>query len=157
MRNLPQCTRIFIEENEEDVFGIRAAATDMQNGVLDRKGYISAADRLCKRFGFKAVTITLCKNICRRQLLDRQNLHRKGLLSRRNPIHIVTGDRRRKRGDLRPILIYAGEVSGGVKNICGKQGGIVSMRCRPYFAAGCLQFLRRVLTLQPAAVIMVMS
>lgn len=47
------------EEDAEKVFGIRAAASDITEGRLDREGYQSVAAQLKKGFGFKKVAITL--------------------------------------------------------------------------------------------------
>ena len=47
------------EEDAADVFGIRAANTDITGGKLDRSGYIDVARQLIARFGFKKVAITL--------------------------------------------------------------------------------------------------
>lgn len=47
------------EEDAKDVFGIAAENTDIDSGKLDHQGYISVAEQLCRRFGFKKVAITL--------------------------------------------------------------------------------------------------
>lgn len=47
------------EEDAKDVFGIEADNTDIYGGKLDRAGYISVAEKLTARFGFKGVAITL--------------------------------------------------------------------------------------------------
>ncbi len=47
------------EEDAADVFGIRAENTDIQGGKLDHQGYVSVAQQLKARFGFKYVAITL--------------------------------------------------------------------------------------------------
>jgi 2-dehydro-3-deoxygluconokinase len=47
------------EEDAFDVFGIRAADTDILSGKLDHKGYIDAAQQLMKRFSFDKVAFTL--------------------------------------------------------------------------------------------------
>ena len=47
------------EEDAFDVFGVRAKDTDVNSGKLDRAGYISVAEQLTERFGFKSVAITL--------------------------------------------------------------------------------------------------
>ena len=47
------------EEDAKDVFGIAAKNTDINSGKLDREGYISVAQQLTERFGFRAVAITL--------------------------------------------------------------------------------------------------
>ena len=47
------------EEDCEKVFGIRAAYTDITGGKLSPEGYVSVAKALVKKFGVKAVAITL--------------------------------------------------------------------------------------------------
>jgi len=47
------------EEDAYDVFGIKAAETDVHKGELSRDGYISVARQLSERFGFSKVAITL--------------------------------------------------------------------------------------------------
>jgi len=47
------------EEDAADVFGIRAANTDVTGGKLDREGYIDVARQLSDRFHFEKVAITL--------------------------------------------------------------------------------------------------
>ena len=47
------------EEDAKDVFGIEADNTDINGGKLDRDGYVSVANKLTQRFGFKGVAITL--------------------------------------------------------------------------------------------------
>ena len=47
------------EEDAKDVFGIEADNTDIYGGKLNRDGYISVAEKLTARFGFKGVAITL--------------------------------------------------------------------------------------------------
>ena len=47
------------EEDAADVFGIRAANTDVNTGKLDHNGYIDVARQLTQRFGFEKVAITL--------------------------------------------------------------------------------------------------
>ncbi len=47
------------EEDAMDVFGIRAQATDIQTGKLSQEGYVSVAEQLTSRFGFRQVAITL--------------------------------------------------------------------------------------------------
>lgn len=51
------------EEDAADVFGIRAKHTDIQQGSLDREGYIEVADALIRRFGFKRAAITLRESV----------------------------------------------------------------------------------------------
>ncbi|MBE6929030.1 MAG: sugar kinase [Ruminococcaceae bacterium] len=47
------------EEDAADVFGIRAANTDIEGGKLSHEGYISVAQQLIDRFGCEKVGITL--------------------------------------------------------------------------------------------------
>ena len=47
------------EEDAADVFGIRAAGTDIDTGQLSREGYEKVACQLAERFGFQKVAITL--------------------------------------------------------------------------------------------------
>ncbi|MCL2058491.1 MAG: sugar kinase [Oscillospiraceae bacterium] len=47
------------EEDASDVFGIKAAGTDIEKGELSHEGYISVAKQLTDRFGFDKVGITL--------------------------------------------------------------------------------------------------
>lgn len=51
------------EEDAKDVFGIEAAATDIEGGKLNREGYVSVAKKLTERFGFRGVAITLRESI----------------------------------------------------------------------------------------------
>ena len=51
------------EEDAYDVFGIRAEGSDVVGGKLERSGYVSVAEQLKKRFGFRAVAITLRTSI----------------------------------------------------------------------------------------------
>ena len=50
---------IAYEEDSADVFGIRAAATDVTGGQLSHDGYRDVARQLAETFGFKKVAITL--------------------------------------------------------------------------------------------------
>ena len=61
MGNLMSCVDICIanEEDASDVFGIKAGATDLNKGLLNREAYVSVAKQLCERFGFKKTAITL--------------------------------------------------------------------------------------------------
>ena len=47
------------EEDAGDVFGIKAAGTDITGGKLSHDGYKSVAAQLTERFGFSSVAITL--------------------------------------------------------------------------------------------------
>ena len=51
------------EEDADDVFGIKAPATDITKGELDREGYKYVAKTLAERFDFKYVAITLRESI----------------------------------------------------------------------------------------------
>ena len=51
------------EEDAEKVFGIKASNTDITSGQLNHEGYIDVAKQLTKRFGCKAVAITLRESI----------------------------------------------------------------------------------------------
>ncbi|MDD4368670.1 MAG: sugar kinase [Oscillospiraceae bacterium] len=47
------------EEDADKVFGIRAGATDVDSGELNKAGYIDVAGQLARRFGCQTVAITL--------------------------------------------------------------------------------------------------
>jgi 2-dehydro-3-deoxygluconokinase len=51
------------EEDAADVFGIRAANSDVTAGQINHEGYKEVAAALSKRFGFKQVAITLRESI----------------------------------------------------------------------------------------------
>ena len=51
------------EEDAKDVFGIEAENTDIESGKLNEQGYVSVAEQLVDKFGFKAVAITLRESI----------------------------------------------------------------------------------------------
>ncbi len=51
------------EEDASDVFGIKAANTDVTTGKVNHEGYKDVASQLAKRFGFKKVAITLRSSI----------------------------------------------------------------------------------------------
>lgn len=51
------------EEDARDVFGIEASDNDVENGRLNREGYISVARQLQSRFGTKTVAITLRESL----------------------------------------------------------------------------------------------
>lgn len=51
------------EEDAEKVFGIKASATDITAGELNREGYKDVAKQLVDKFGFKKVAITLRESI----------------------------------------------------------------------------------------------
>ena len=47
------------EEDAADVFGIVGGGSDVENGKLDKTGYVSVAEQLVRRFGVKQVAVTL--------------------------------------------------------------------------------------------------
>lgn len=47
------------EEDASDVFGIKAANTDVTSGKVNHEGYKDVAKQLAERFGFSKVAITL--------------------------------------------------------------------------------------------------
>ena len=51
------------EEDAKDVFGIEADGTDIYSGKLNHEGYISVAQKLTDKFGFKGVAITLRESL----------------------------------------------------------------------------------------------
>lgn len=51
------------EEDANDVFGIRAAGTDVTAGQVNHEGYRDVAKQLADRFGFRKVAITLRTSI----------------------------------------------------------------------------------------------
>lgn len=51
------------EEDAADVFGIKAANTDVTAGEVNREGYKEVARQLADRFGFEKVAITLRESI----------------------------------------------------------------------------------------------
>lgn len=51
------------EEDAKDVFGIEAANTDINGGMLDKEGYKSVAKQLADTFHFSKVAITLRSSI----------------------------------------------------------------------------------------------
>lgn len=55
------------EEDAGDVFGIHAKGTDILTGKLSKEGYEEVARELTKKFGFKAVAITLRSSISANQ------------------------------------------------------------------------------------------
>ena len=79
------------EEDAGDVFGIKAAATDVNSGKLNVEGYKDVAKQLADRFGFSHVAITLRTSISANDnnwaamLYDGKDYH----FSKEYPIHIV--------------------------------------------------------------------
>ena len=51
------------EEDPADLFGIKAPATNLTAGALNRSGYADVTRRLCERFGRKKVAITLRQSL----------------------------------------------------------------------------------------------
>ena len=51
------------EEDAGDVFGIKAADTDVTSGKVNHEGYKDVAKQLADRFGFKKVAITLRESL----------------------------------------------------------------------------------------------
>ena len=51
------------EEDAADVFGIRAADTDVTTGTVNHEGYKDVAKQLADRFGFEKVAITLRESL----------------------------------------------------------------------------------------------
>lgn len=51
------------EEDASDVFGIKAANTDVTSGTVNHEGYKDVAKQLAERFGFEKVAITLRESI----------------------------------------------------------------------------------------------
>ena len=79
------------EEDAEKVFGIKASNTDITSGQLNHEGYIDVAKQLTKRFGCKAVAITLRESISASDnnwaamLYTNDNAY----FSKKYPVHIV--------------------------------------------------------------------
>lgn len=79
------------EEDAKDVFGIEAANSDIYGGKLDREGYVSVAEKLTERFGFKGVAITLRESISANDNDWSGMLYTggKAYFSKKYPMHIV--------------------------------------------------------------------
>ncbi len=79
------------EEDAADVFGIKAADTDIDGGKVNHEGYKDVAKQLKDRFGFKYVAITLRSSISANDndwaamLYDGSNYY----FSRQYHVHIV--------------------------------------------------------------------
>ena len=79
------------EEDASDVFGIKAANTDITAGKVDHEGYKDVAKQLADRFGFQKVAITLSSSISANDnnwaamLYDGNQYY----FSKSYPIHIV--------------------------------------------------------------------
>ena len=50
------------EEDAEKVLGIKAEGTSVENGILDKRGYVQVAQQICRTYGCKKVAITLRKS-----------------------------------------------------------------------------------------------
>ena len=81
------------EADAADVFGIVGKGSDVENGKLDKQGYVSVAQQLVKRFGCKKVAITLrtslsaFDNLWAGMLYDAKTA--KACFSREYAVHIV--------------------------------------------------------------------
>lgn len=79
------------EEDAGDVFGIRAANTDIVSGKVNHEGYKEVAKQLADQFGFQKVAITLRESISANDnnwaamLYDGEDYH----FSKKYPMHIV--------------------------------------------------------------------
>ena len=79
------------EEDASDVFGIKAAGTDVTSGKLNHDGYKDVAKQLADRFGFQKVAITLRESISANDnmwaamLYDGNDYY----FSKKYPMHIV--------------------------------------------------------------------
>lgn len=79
------------EEDAKDVFGIEAENTDIESGKLNEQGYVSVAEQLVDKFGFKAVAITLRESISANDNYWSGMLYTDGkaVFSRKYAMHIV--------------------------------------------------------------------
>ena len=79
------------EEDAEKVFGIKASNTDITSGQLNHEGYIDVAKQLTKRFGCKAVAITLRESISASDNNWAAMLYTddQAYFSKKYPVHIV--------------------------------------------------------------------
>lgn len=50
------------EEDAEKVLGIKAEGTSVENGILNKQGYVQVAQQICRTYGCKKVAITLRKS-----------------------------------------------------------------------------------------------
>lgn len=79
------------EEDAGDVFGIKAANTDVTSGKVNHEGYKDVAKQLADRFGFSKVAITLRESISANDnnwaamLYDGKDYY----FSKKYPMHIV--------------------------------------------------------------------
>lgn len=79
------------EEDAADVFGIRAANTDVAAGRINREGYQEVAKVLAERFGLRQVAITLRESVSANDNNWAAMLYagERFFFSRTYPIHIV--------------------------------------------------------------------
>lgn len=79
------------EEDAADVFGIKAADTDVTSGVVNHDGYKVVAKQLADRFGFSKVAITLRESISANDNNWSAMLFEGGeyYFSKKYPMHIV--------------------------------------------------------------------
>lgn len=79
------------EEDCKDVFGIEASGTDIDQGSLNKNGYIEVAEGLVQAFGVKHVAITLRESLSASDNNWSAMLYTGGqaYFSRTYPVHIV--------------------------------------------------------------------
>jgi len=79
------------EEDAADVFGIRAANTDVTAGKVNKEGYKDVAKQLADRFGFEKVAITLRESLSANDNNWSAMLYDKGeyFFSKQYAVHIV--------------------------------------------------------------------
>lgn len=79
------------EEDASDVFGIKAANTDVTKGEVNHEGYKDVAKQLADRFGFKKVAITLRTSLSANDNLWAAMLYEGGAyyFSKQYKMHIV--------------------------------------------------------------------
>ena len=79
------------EEDAADVFGIKAANTDVTTGTVNHEGYKDVAKQLADRFGFEKVAITLRESISANDNIWSAMLYDGGeyYFSKKYNIHIV--------------------------------------------------------------------
>lgn len=79
------------EEDAADVFGIRAADTDVTKGEVNQEGYKAVAKQLADRFGFQKVAVTLRTSLSANDNLWAAMLYEGGefYFSKQYKMHIV--------------------------------------------------------------------
>lgn len=79
------------EEDAADVFGIKAADTDVTTGTVNHEGYQDVAKQLTERFGFQKVAITLRESLSANDNLWSAMLYAGGdcHFSKKYKMHIV--------------------------------------------------------------------